>query len=302
MSVRVGIGWTPFEPLDPGRGRFWRFVDTLERLRFDSLWLSDTATLADPAPLVALAAVAARTERLKLGTGVLVMPPRRPLLLAKELATLDVVSGGRLLPAFGLGIDLPAEREAMGVPRAERVGRLEEGLAILRALWAGGPVTHRGTYHALTDVTLSPTPTRPRLDIWLGGRTPAALGRVGRLADGWLASFASPDELATSVRAIREHAAAAGRAIEEDHYGATLFAAPAREDLPDGAMALLGRRAELPLEEHVAFGAPALRRLLERFVAAGASKFVVVPIARDVLPWLREIRLEAVEPVEAVPA
>jgi probable F420-dependent oxidoreductase len=299
VSVRVGLGWSPFETLDPGRGRFWRVVDLLEELGVDSLWLSDTATLPDPAPLVTLAAVAARTERLKLGTGVLVMPPRRPLVLAKELATLDVISGGRLFPAFGLGIDMPAEREAMGVPAGERVARLEEGIAVLRALWAGGPVTHRGALYALSEVTLSPTPTRPRLDIWLGGRTAAALERVGRLGDGWLASFAAPPELAAGARAIREAAAAAGRAIEEDHYGATLFAVAGEDDLPPGAMALLGRRRDLRLEDHVAFGAPALRDLLRRFVAAGASKFVVVPIARDVEAWIRAVKREAVDPVEA---
>src|SRR5581483_8469427 len=104
LTVRVGVGWNPFDREAVGGPRFWRVVDALEELDYDSLWLSDTATRPGPAPLLLLAAVAARTERLKLGTSVLVAPPRPPALLAKELATLDVLSGGRLLPALGLGI------------------------------------------------------------------------------------------------------------------------------------------------------------------------------------------------------
>lgn len=299
MSVRVGVGWSPFEAADLASGRFWRAVETMDELGYDSLWLSDTATLATPAPLVALAAVAARSERLKLGTGVLVAPPRNPVLLAKELATLDALSGGRVLPGVGLGTDVPAELEAMGVPRAERGARTEEAIEIVRALWSGEPTTFEGRFHRFVDVTLTPTPASERLDIWLGGRSPAALRRAGRIADGWLGSFVSADEVGGLVEAIREHAAAAGNEIEDDHYGVTLFAAPRREELSAAALDVLhGQRADLPLEEHVAFGADEARRLLERFVAAGIDKFVLVPVADDLDGWLRELHREAVAPVE----
>lgn len=299
MSVRVGVGWSPFEAADLASGRFWRAVETMDELGYDSLWLSDTATLATPAPLVALAAVAARSERLKLGTGVLVVPPRNPVLLAKELATLDALSGGRVLPGVGLGTDVPAELEAMGVPRAERGARTEEAIEIVRALWSGEPTTFEGRFHRFVDVTLTPTPASERLDIWLGGRSPAALRRAGRIADGWLGSFVSADEVGGLVEAIREHAAAAGNEIEDDHYGVTLFAAPRREELSAAALDVLhGQRADLPLEEHVAFGADEARRLLERFVGAGIDKFVLVPVADDLDGWLRELHREAVAPVE----
>ena len=101
------------------------------------------------------------------------------------------------------------------------------------------------------------------------------------------------------VGMIKEAAAEAGRAIDEDHYGTTLFAAPEPAELPAEAKALLNRRAGLADEDHIAFGAAALRALLARFVAAGASKFVVIPIARDLDGWLRELWTEAVEPTEA---
>ena len=298
MSVRVGLGWSPFDPADPGSRGFWESVEAMEELGYDSLWLSDTATLGDAAPLPTLAAVAARTERLKLGTGVIVAPARNPVLLAKELATVDALSGGRLFPAMGLGIDEPRESRAIGVERSERPARLAECMTIVRALWPGEPVTHEGRFWSFEDVTLAPRPTRPRLEIWLAGHAPRALRRAGRLADGWLGSFVAPSEMRGLIDAIRAAAADAGRAIDEDHYGTTLFAAPDASRLTPDALALLDRRPGLAREDHVAIGAPALRRLLERFVAEGASKFVVVPMARDLVAWLSEIQLEAVGPVE----
>ena len=299
LTVRVGIGWNPFGGDGLADGRFWDAVDAMEDLGYDSIWLSDTASLGGAAPLPALAAIAARTQRLKLGIGVLVLPPRNPVLLARELATVDVISGGRLLPAGGLGIDLPAELEAMGVAREERVARLEEAVAIVKALWPGDPVTLRGRFWSLTETRLEPRPVRRKLEFWLGGRAPAALRRVGRIADGWLGSFVGPGEFAGMVDTIRAAAAEAGRSIDEDHYGATLFAAPGPDELPAEAHGLLNRQRGLAREDHIAYGAAELRALLERFVAAGASKFVVIPVAPDLVPWLRELRSEAVEPVEA---
>ncbi len=298
MSVRVGLGWSPFDPVDPGSPAFWEAVEAMEELGYDSLWLSDTATLGDAAPLPTLAAVAARTERLKLGTGVIVAPARNPVLLAKELATVNAISGGRLFPAMGLGIDEPRESRAIGVERSERPARLAECMTIVRALWPGEPVSHEGRFWSFDDVTLAPRPTRPRLEIWLAGHAPRALRRAGRLADGWLGSFVAPSQMRGLIDTIRAAAAEAGRAIDEDHYGTTLFATPDESCLSAAAVALLDRRPGLAREDHVAVGAPALRRLLERFVAEGASKFVVVPMAHDLVPWLRELQLEAVGPVE----
>jgi probable F420-dependent oxidoreductase len=300
-SIRVGIGWSPFEDADLGGARFWGAVDQMEEVGIDSLWLSDSAGLGGMAPLPALAAVAARTERLKVGTGVLVLPPRNPVLLARELATVDVLSGGRLLPAVGLGISLPSELAAMGIAREERVARLEESVAIIKELWAGEPVTRAGRFWSLDGIALRPRPVRRRLELWLAGQAPAALRRVGRIGDGWIGSFVSPAELAGMVATIRGAAEAAGRQIDDDHYGTTLFAAPREAELPPEARRLLERRPELAREDHIAFGAAELRDLLERFIAAGAQKFVVIPIARDLPAWLDELWAEAIEPVETRP-
>jgi len=299
LSVRVGVGLSPLAPGLPERG-FWEMVDVLEEVGWDSLWLNDSpGRLGSLAPLPTLAAVAARTEQLKLGTNVLVLPHRNPVVLARELATLDVLSSGRLLPAGGLGVDLPRELQATGMVKAERGPRVEESVTVLKELWGGEPVSHHGRFWSFEDVALSPRPTRPRLEFWLGGRAPAALRRIGRVADGWLASFAGPEQVGEGIATIRAAAAAAGRSIDEDHYGATIFSAPSAAELPPPGDRLLDRlRPGLARADHVAVGAEETRALLERFLAVGATKFVLNPLTRDPVTWLRELYPKAIAPLE----
>jgi probable F420-dependent oxidoreductase len=293
LPVRVGVSLDPFDAQSADGSHLWAAVALMEELGIDSLWLPDSATLGGLAPLPALAAVAARTSRLKLGTSVLVMPPRNPVLLAGELATIDVLSNGRLLPAGGLGVDRPAELAALGIPREERADRLEESVAIIKALWPGEPVSYHGRHWSLTDVQLRPRPVRPKLEFWLGGKAPAALRRIGRIADGWLTSGVAPEEFRAKADVIRAAAAEAGRTIDADHYGATVFASPREEELP---AAVRGLRAA---GHQIAVGTDELRDLLERFAAEGASKFVVIPSAGDPLAWLRELHVEVIAPLEA---
>jgi probable F420-dependent oxidoreductase len=296
--VRIGVGLPPVAPGTDPAAALWSLVDTLEEVGYDSIWLSDSPARSSFAPLPTLAAIAARTERLKLGTNVLVLPPRNPLTVAREMATVDALSAGRLLPAGGLGVDLPGELEAMGVRRNERARRLEESVVILKALWGGDPVSFEGDFWQLHDVTLGPRPHRAKLELWLGGRAPAAMRRIGRIADGWLGSFIGAEEFGAKVDLIRESAAAAGRSIDEDHYGTTIWSAPAEEEIPAPVAALLDRRADLPREEHVAIGAAATRELIECFLAVGATKFVLIPLAADPEAWLRELFTRVVEPLE----
>ncbi|MBS1881007.1 MAG: TIGR03619 family F420-dependent LLM class oxidoreductase [Actinobacteria bacterium] len=299
LSVRVGVGLSPLAP-GPPYPAFWEMVEALEEIGYDSLWLNDSpGRLGTLAPLPTLAAVAARTERLKLGTNVLALPHRHPVVLARELATLDVLSAGRLLPAGGLGVDLPRELAATGVVKAERGPRVEESVAVMKRLWGGEPVTHSGRYWSFADVVLHPTPTRPRLEFWLGGRAPAALRRIGRVGDGWLASFAGPEEVGEGIATIRAAAADAGRVIDEDHYGATIFSAPGEAELPPPGHPLLDQlRPGLARSDHVAVGAAATRALLERFLAVGVTKFVLNPLSRDPADWLRRLYPAAIEPLE----
>lgn len=298
LSVRVGVGWNPLHREAIGTPVFWRTVELLEEQSYDSLWLSDTATQAGAAPLPMLAAVAARTEWLKLGTSVLVVPPRNPVLLAKELATIDQISGGRLFPAFGIGRALPVELAALGVPREERVARLEECVEVVRALWGGEPVSYRGGFTTLTDVTLTPRPTRRRIELWLGGSTAPAVRRVGRIADGWLASSIGPATFGELVGVLRAEAAAHGRTVPEDHFGTVLFVAQSEDE----AQMLLGtrRRAGRNLPpEAVCIGVEGTRSVLESFRAAGATKFVLYPLAADPTAILTALKGEVIDPFEA---
>jgi probable F420-dependent oxidoreductase len=298
LTVRVGLAPNPFDG-DRGVDGLWALVDAMEQSGYDSLWLSDSAGLGGLSPLPTLAAIAARTEKLKLGTNVLVLPPRNPVMLARELATVDALSGGRLLPAGGLGIDIPAERAALGVAPKERVTRMEECIRILRALWTTeGPVDYEGQFVQLQGIELFPHPFKRKLELWLAGNAPAALRRTGRLADGWIGSFIAPQEFAKLTDIIRTAAHEEGRSIDEDHYGTTLFACPSPDEMPSDAMALLTRRPELAVEDHIAYGPDQLRELLTRFIAQGGSKYVVVPIAKDVPRYIALLKEEAIRPVE----
>jgi probable F420-dependent oxidoreductase len=276
MKVRVGYGFGVRTTLnDDG---FGRVVDALEALRFDSLWLSERIGGEAPDPLVGMAYAAGRTERLKFGMSVMVLPGRNPVVLAKELATLDRLSNGRLLPAFGLGVADPHEQQAFGVAREERAKRFDEALQLLRACWTEESVTHHGNFFRYDDLRVLPKPVQSPPDVWLGGIAPSELKRVGRLADGWLPSFVTPDDVARGKSTVEEVAAAHGRTIDSEHFGALV--PYSHEPLPDALVrGLAARRPDLADPASlVPRGWSELADTIARFVEVGFSKFVVLPI------------------------
>lgn len=267
MKVRIAYGLGT-DAANTDAGRFGAIVDGLEAVGFDSLWLSERLTGISPDPLVGLAVAAGRTTRLKLGTSVLVLPGRNPVVLAKELATLDVLSNGRLLPAVGLGAPLVFEHHAFGVARGERAALFDESLAVMRRLWRGEDVD---------GIRLALRPIQDPFDVWLGGRAPSELRRVGRVGDGWLPSFSTPSDVAEGWGVITETAAAHDRRIDPEHLGA--FVVYAEREIPEAARKLLARRqADVDPTTIIPVGLEALRRQLEAFTAIGASKFVVAPL------------------------
>lgn len=275
MKVRVGYGLGT-RSVTNDAARYSELVDTLETLRFDSLWLSEKITDECPDPVVAMAFAAARTTRLKFGTSVMVLPGRNPMLLAKELATLDRLSGGRLLPAFGLGQVDPAEQQAFGVERSERAGRFDEMLPLLQRFWTEDAVDHEGTYFRYEGARVRPKPVQEPIEIWFGGRAPSELRRIGRIGDGWLPSFCTPDDVRDGRAEIERVAGEHGRAIDPEHFGALV---PYGVDgVPDLVAAFVARRRpDVDPAEIIPGDLRALREQLERFVEVGASKFVVVP-------------------------
>ena len=301
MKVRIGYGFggQGAKPLEPSN--YEALVDGLERLGFDSLWLTERVNADNPDPVAGLAYAAGRTRRLKLGTAVMVLPGRNPVLLAKELATLDQLSRGRLLPAFGLGIVNAQEQQAFGVRREDRAAWFEESLPLLRRLWAEDDVSHHGRRFHVEHVSVHPKPVRGGMDVWLGGTLPRELGRVGRLSDGWLPSFLTPPEAAAGRQAIERAAALAEREIEDEHFGALVQYS--LRPLTDPEVERIRRRRDrigpVDVDLLVPVGARALRSRLEEFIEVGFSKFVVLPVSQPEV-WEEELGevAEAVLPLQ----
>jgi probable F420-dependent oxidoreductase len=276
VKVRIGYGLGTQGLDEPGR-RFAELVDGLERCGFDSLWLSERVSGPAPDPLVGLAVAAGRTSKLKLGTSVLVVPGRNPALLAKELASLDVLSGGRMLPAFGLGAANPVEQQAFGVERGDRAAWFDEAVPLLRRFWSGEAVDHYGARFSYAGLRVLPRPTQDPFDVWLGGLAPSELRRVGRLGDGWLPSFLTPDEAAAGRVVVESAAADAGRSIDPEHWGALVIYA--RTGLPARLLDVVSaRRPGVDPAALFPVGLPAVRAHVEGFIERGFSKFVLVPV------------------------
>ena len=276
MKIRIGLGLGVRTALNDEA--FATVVDELERLRFDSLWLSERIGAEAPDPLVGCAFAAGRTTRLKFGFSVMVLPGRNPIVLAKELATLDRLSRGRLLPAFGLGVADPREQQAFGVERSERGKRFDDALAVIRKCWTGEEIEHDGPFFQYHGLRVLPTPHQASPDVWLGGFAPSELRRVGRLGDGWLPSFVTPQDAQAGRLVIESVAAEHGRSIDPEHFGVLIpyATAPVGEHV---LRALGARRPDLDPAALVPIGWAAVRGLVERFIEVGTSKFVVLPLA-----------------------
>jgi probable F420-dependent oxidoreductase len=294
MKVRIGYGFGVRTTLNDES--FGTVVDALERLRFDSLWLSERIGGAAPDPLVAMSFAAGRTTKLKFGMSVMVLPGRNPVILAKELATLDRMSGGRLLPAFGLGVADGHEQQAFGVERTERAAIFDEALSVMRACWTQERVTHSGRFFHYDDLRVEPKPRQNPPDVWLGGIAPSELKRVGRLADGWLPSFVTPADVERARVVIEEVAKQHDREIEDEHYGVLI--PYANGEVP--AAVLDGLRARRPdladINELIPSNWEQLGALVRRFVDVGTSKFVILPLnePRTANDWVAHLEEAAV--------
>jgi probable F420-dependent oxidoreductase len=275
VKVRIGVGTGV--GANTSASTFAQLVDDLDELGFDSVWLPEVLTAPTLDPLVGLSFAAAHNPRLKLGTTML-LPGRNPVRLAKELATLDVLSGGRLLCTFVPGLARRPEIDAAGVAVPDKAGLMDEMLPLLRSLWAGETVTHHGMAAHIDQVALWPLPVQQPLEFWTGGMVPAALRRCGRFADGWLPSACTPAEVAAARVVIDESAAEAGRAISPEHFGVSVAYAPGPLT-PQMARAIGASRRGVDPAEVVPVGIDGLRSMLEGFVAVGFSKFVVRPLA-----------------------
>lgn len=283
MSIGFGFGVAGF-PFSSANA-FLRWIDLLEEHRADSVWFSERLVSPAPTlePITAMAVVAGRTARLKFGMNAIVVSLRDPLVLAKECATLDYLSGGRLLPVFGVGDERAPEWRATNTDPRGRGARSDEALEIMRRLWSEERVSFEGKHYHYTDATISPRPVQQELPLWIGGSSDAAIRRTARIGTGWLAGLQSPAQVKPVVAAIKGALRQFGRTIDEDHYGAGFsyrFGTPDDDVVQRQAAGLSRLPGMTDPWSYIAVGrADDVARRVEEYVESGISKFVLRPIA-----------------------
>jgi probable F420-dependent oxidoreductase len=307
IKYRIGVMPGPW-PTDGGAEFLWRFVDLCETSEIDSLWFSErlSAPAPVPEPMTTMAAVAARTRRLKFGPSVLVAPFRSPVLAARELAMIDHLSDGRLLPAVGIGVEQEREFRAAGIPFKERGRRTDEAIRIMRLCWERDDVDYAGDFWQLERVTVLPKPVQRPLPVWIGGNSEAAMRRAGHLGDGWIPSFIAPEAFRIGVEKTQAFAAEAGREVPRDHFGVLFYVALDADTSAARALAApfipRNRADDATLAACTAFGPPALvQERLHQYIAGGASKFILRPMCppHRMLEQIARLAAEVVPPVHA---
>jgi probable F420-dependent oxidoreductase len=304
MSIGAGLGIADY-PFSDARG-FWQWVELCEEGGVDSIWQTDRLVSSKPILecMSVMAALAGATKKLKFGMNVASVAMRDPLLLAKQCATIDVLSDGRLLPAFGIGSTAAPEWEATALPRKGRGTRTNEGLEIIARLWREESVTFEGTYYQYTNARISPRPIQQPLPLWLGGASEAAIRRTARYGTGWLAGAETPEKVGPVVAAIKQAVKAAGRQIDADHYGAGFpfrFGGVGDEVLDRMAEAYRARTGRDLRRVLVDGDADDILERLKEYVAAGISKFVLRPVGEGDADVMEQTRLFVREVLPEVP-
>jgi probable F420-dependent oxidoreductase len=285
MSVAIGYMPGAFGQGAGDPGALKQLVEAGDQWGYDSIWLSDriVSDRFSLEPMIALSMVAAYSPRMKFGTSVLALPLRNPVVLAKQIATLDFLSRGRFFPAVGLGQEEPEEYEACGVSKEDRAARTDEAIVLMRRLWQEERVTHEGRFFTCHDVSITPRPVqKPSTPVWIGGRSSAAARRVGRVGDGWLVSSATPEEVRAGREIVFSTAAELGREIESDHVGVLLgcyVAASQQQAVAKAQRFVTRQRPDAAFTAFSALGTPDdVAGVIQDYIDAGASKFVVRPL------------------------
>ncbi len=272
INAGLGAGRFPFRNVD----NYWRWVALCEQSQLDSLWHSDRI-LSESAfveCMSMMAALAGATKRIKFGMNSTVLSFRDPIMLAKQCATIDYISNGRLLPSFGIGGPEAAEFASGAYDRSARGKRANEALEVMSKLWSENHVDYEGEFFKFKDVSINPKPAQKRFPVWIGGNSAAAQMRTATFGTGWLGGLSSVDAVAATVNGIKEALKITGRQIADDHYGATFvfrFAEPAEKatvSVPKVFKAL-----------SVVGDASDIFQLMDQYIAVGISKFVAIPLA-----------------------
>jgi len=304
MSVRIGLGIAT-QPFSGAKALF-RWADLCEEAGLDSIWQSDRLVSAEPylESMSVMAALAGATSRVRFGMNAVVVSLRDPLLLAKQCASIDYLSGGRLLPVFGVGNASAPEWRATGRSPKGRGRRADEALEIMLRLWKGESVDFDGEYFQYSGARIGPLPVQQPLPLWIGGSSPAAIRRTARLGTGWLGGLQDPAQVAPVVAAIKREAAELGRTIPEDHFGATFpFRLGSFEDAQVSGFARSLERAGAATRDWLAVGKPAdVIARCQLYRRAGVHKFVLIALAQgddDLMEQTRRLAEEVLPVVHA---
>jgi probable F420-dependent oxidoreductase len=301
-QIKVGVGFGLWRLGMPSAETIVNVAERAEDWGLDSFWLSDH--LLSPSPeldvIATLSLLASRTSRMKLGPSVLLLNLRHPLLVAKAFASLDYLSHGRMVMAVGTGANL-ADYAACGIPPEGRGKRLEEGIEILRTVWREKNASFHGKFFNFDKVTIEPRPVARTnndfgtMDIWIGGRSEAALKRTAKIGDGFFASFQTPDEYAKSMTSIRKYAVDFGRENAHIESGLILLCriASSRQKALDEMQPMLkalGPGGEAFLQRTVYGSAEDVINRVSEYTAHGLDKFVLWPIATPDA-WAKQVEL-----------
>ncbi|MDA1098421.1 MAG: LLM class flavin-dependent oxidoreductase [Proteobacteria bacterium] len=294
MSIGAGIGLStyPFSSTDG----FWAWVQMCEEGGVDSIWQTDTLVSKEPMLecMTTMAALAGATKKLKFGMNVASVALRDPLVLAKQCATIDVLSNGRLLPAFGIGSTHSADWRTTGRPTQRRGKRTDESLEIISALWRGETVSMDGEFFQYDGVRIAPLPAQKELPLWIGGSSEAAIRRTVKYGTGWQASFENPATAGETVAAIKRGMIDAGRDFEDDHFGTGINFRFGNWD--DDVVVRAAERYERvggrnARESFAVGGARDVLDKVRAFVDEGLPKFILRPLAADDADTLRQTKL-----------
>ncbi|MGE0415689.1 MAG: LLM class flavin-dependent oxidoreductase [Acetobacteraceae bacterium] len=297
--LRIGIQ-TIHRRTEPATGPWLPAIDELvtlvqlvDRCGYDSLWAGDHISFAIPIldPMLQLAQAAVVSRRLILGTSVLLVPLRHPTPVAKQVLTLDHLTEGRFILGVGVGGEFPREYAACDVPHNQRGARLAEGVQVIRKFFSGQPVSHHGRFYGpFEDVPMLPGPRQAGgPPIWFAGRKEAALRRIGRLGDGFLAYVITPEMYRDALATIDAAAEQAGRGTLRFGTGHLLFTcvAPTYEEALERATETLSVRYAMDF-----------RKAAQRYCALGTPEQVAGTIRRFHDVGVRHVALDLLGPYE----
>ena len=293
MTIGIGVGLSRF-PFAGAQG-YWDWVQMCEESSVDSIWQTDRLVSKEPMLecLAAMAALAGATQRIRFGMNVASIALRDPLVTAKQCATIDFLSQGRLVPAFGLGSALGMDYVATGTQTRRRGKKADEALQLVRRLWHEDGVDFDGEFFKYDKACISPKPHSAHLPLWIGGSSEVAMHRVAQYGTGWLGGLDSPEQAGVMVRGIKSALCQTGRQIDEDHYGASFSFrfGHANEPIAQGAVKALRQRLGKDPNPFLVIGdAEAIIERIQAYIQAGCSKFVLLPIAGDDKDVLRQTR------------